>query len=119
SHTASKPYMYEDVSAYYNFQAAVDTLAKDTNTFAGRKLWNERLVRVEGKDYWFTIDPIFDFEVGKDTDADFSSTYNNIRWITIQGGLGKKFSFYTSFFESQGRRSEEHTSELQSRENLV
>lgn len=103
SHTASKPYMYEDVSAYYNFQAAVDTLAKDTNTFAGRKLWNERLVRVEGKDYWFTIDPIFDFEVGKDTDADFSSTYNNTRGITIQGGLGKKFSFYTSFFESQGR----------------
>ncbi|WP_417872132.1 gliding motility protein RemB [Xanthomarina gelatinilytica] len=103
SHTASKPYMYEDVSAYYNFQAAVDTLAKDTNTFAGRKLWNERLVRVEGKDYWFTIDPIFDFEVGKDTDADFSSTYNNTRGITIQGGLGNKFSFYTSFFESQGR----------------
>ncbi|MFL0354153.1 gliding motility protein RemB [Xanthomarina sp. GH4-25] len=103
SHTASKPYMYEDVSAYYDFQAAVDTLSKDTKTFAGRKLWNERLVRVEGKDYWFTIDPIFDFEMGKDTEADFSNTYNNTRGINIQGGFGKKFSFYTSFFESQGR----------------
>ncbi|WP_414731215.1 gliding motility protein RemB [Xanthomarina sp.] len=103
SHTASKPYMYEDVAPYYNFQAEIDTLAKDTQTFAGRKLWNERLVRVEGKDYWFTIDPIFDFEVGKDTKADFSSTYNNTRGINIQGGFGEKFSFYTSFFESQGR----------------
>jgi len=103
SHTASKPYMYEDVSAYYNFQAEIDTLAKDASTFAGRKLWNERLVRVEGKDYWFTIDPIFDFEVGKDTEAEFSNTYNNTRGINIQGGFGKKFSFYTSFFESQGR----------------
>ncbi|WP_188461008.1 gliding motility protein RemB [Bizionia arctica] len=106
SHTASKPYMYEDVAPYYDFQAAIDTLAKDTKTFAGRKLWNERLVRVEGKDYWFTIDPIFDFEVGKDFDADFSSTYNNTRGVSIQGGLGKKFSFYTSFFESQGRFAE-------------
>ena len=103
SHTASKPYMYEDISNYYDFQAEIDTLLKDTKTFAGRKLWNERLVRVEGKDYWFTIDPIFDFEVGKDTEADFSSTYNNTRGINIQGGFGKKFSFYTSFFESQGR----------------
>lgn len=103
SHTASKPYIYEDISDYYDFQAEIDTMAKDTKTFAGRKLWNERLVRVEGKDYWFTIDPIFDFEVGKDTEAEFSSTYNNTRGINIQGGLGKKFSFYTSFFESQGR----------------
>jgi hypothetical protein len=106
SHTASKPYLYEDISVYYDFQKAIDTLAKDTKTFAGRKLWNERLVRVEGKDYWFTIDPIFDFEVGKDFDADFSSTYNNTRGVSIQGGLGKKFSFYTSFFESQGRFAE-------------
>src|SRR5690606_12163628 len=27
SHTASKPYMYEDVSVYYDFQKAIDTLA--------------------------------------------------------------------------------------------
>ena len=103
SHTASKPYMYEDVSPYYNFQQAIDTLLNDRSTFAGRKLWNERLVRVEAKDYWFTIDPIFDLEVGKDTEADFSSTYNNTRGVNIQGGFGEKFSFYTSFFESQGR----------------
>ena len=58
---------------------------------------------MEGKDYWFTVDPIFDFEVGKDTEADFNSTYNNTRGVNIQGGLGKKFNFYASVFESQGR----------------
>ncbi|UPS92946.1 gliding motility protein RemB [Bizionia sp. M204] len=106
SHTSSKPYMYEDVSKYYDFEAEKDALAKNKSSFAGRKLWNERLVRVEGKDYWFAVDPIFDFQVGKDTEADFSSTYNNTRGVNIQGGLGKKFSFYASVFESQGRFAE-------------
>ena len=74
SHTASKPFMYNDVSKYYDFKAEKDALAKNKSSYGGRKLWNERLARVEGKDYWFTIDPIFDLEVGKDTEADFSIT---------------------------------------------
>ncbi|WP_338035231.1 gliding motility protein RemB [Lacinutrix himadriensis] len=103
SHTASKPFVYEDVSKYYDFKAEKEALTKGKETLVSRKLWNEHLVRYQAENYWFTIDPIFDFEVGKDTDADFSSTYNNTRGINIQGGLGKKFSFYASVFESQGR----------------
>ncbi|MGY0393500.1 gliding motility protein RemB [Bizionia sp. KMM 8389] len=106
SHTGSKPYTYEDVSKYYDFNAEKVALEKSKTSFGGRKLWNERLVRVEGKDYWFTADPIFDLQVGKDTEADFSSTFNNTRGVNIQGGLGKKFSFYASVFESQGRFAE-------------
>ena len=103
SHTASKPFVYDEVAKYYDFQAERDALKKGAKTLVGRKLWDEHMVRYQAKDYWFTIDPIFDFEVGKDTDADFSSTYNNTRGIYIQGGLGKKFNFYASVFESQGR----------------
>ncbi|TYB78397.1 capsule assembly Wzi family protein [Bizionia myxarmorum] len=106
SHTSSKPLMYEDVSKYYSFEAEKEALATTKSTLAGRKLWNERLVRIEGEDYWFAIDPIFDFQVGKDTEAEFSSTFNNTRGISIQGGLGKTLSFYTSVFESQGRFAE-------------
>jgi len=103
SHTASKPYIYEEVSKYYDFDAEKKSLLKEKESWAGRKLWNEHLVQLQGKDYWFTIDPIFDMQVGKDFDADFDSTFNNTRGILIQGGLGKKFNFYTSIFESQGR----------------
>ncbi|WP_299551905.1 gliding motility protein RemB [Seonamhaeicola sp.] len=103
SHTASKPFLYSDVSKYYDFEAENKRLQKDTKTWAGKKLWNEHLVQVQGKDYWFTIDPIFDLQVGKDTDADFNSTYNNTRGFVVQGGLGKKFNFYSAVFESQGR----------------
>jgi hypothetical protein len=103
SHTASKPFIYEDVSRYYDISKAKEGVKKETNTWLGRKLWNEHLVAIEGKDYWFTIDPILDLQVGKDAEADFNSTYNNTRGFLIQGGLGKKFNFYSSFFESQGR----------------
>lgn len=103
SHTASKPYLYNEVANYYDLKQSVDTLRKDVSSVWGRKLWNERLVQLQGKDYWFTADPIFDLQVGKDTEADFSSTFNNTRGINIQGGLGKLINFSTSFFESQGR----------------
>ncbi|MFG6684956.1 gliding motility protein RemB [Mariniflexile sp. HNIBRBA6329] len=103
SHTASKPFVYEDVSKYYDFKAEKDKLLKETDTWAGRKLWNEHLVQLQGNDYWFTIDPILDLQAGTDTNADFNSTYNNTRGVLVQGGLGDKLNFYASVFESQGR----------------
>ena len=103
SHTGSKPFVYSDVAPYYDFDAEAEALQRETKTWAGQKLWNEHLVELQNEDYWFTIDPIFDLEVGKDTDAEFSSTYNNTRGFLVQGGLGEKFNFYASVFESQGR----------------
>ena len=102
-HTASKPFLYDDVSNYYNFKEAKESLIKESDSWWKRKLLNENLVQIKGKDYWFTIDPVFDLQVGKDTDADFNSTYNNTRGVYIQGALGKKLSFSSSIFESQGR----------------
>lgn len=103
SHTASKPFVYEEVSKYFDFEAEQEQLKTETQTWAGKKLWNEHLVQLQGEDYWFTVDPILDLQVGKDTDADFGSTYNNTRGFMVQGGLGKKLNFYASVFESQGR----------------
>ncbi len=103
SHTAAKPFVYEEVAAYYDFEAEKKALIKGTDAWWSRKLWDEHLVQVQGKDFWFTIDPVFDLQLGKDTEADFSTTYNNTRGIFVQGGLGKKFNFSTSLFESQGR----------------
>lgn len=103
SHTAAKPFVYEEVVPYYDFKAEKKALTKGTDEWWSRKLWDEHLVQVQGKDFWFTIDPVFDLQVGKDTEADFSTTYNNTRGIFVQGGLGKKFNFSTSVFESQGR----------------
>lgn len=103
SHTAAKPFLYADVAKYYDIKAEKESLVKKTDSWLGRKLYNEHLVQVQGKDYWFTVDPILDLQVGKDTEANFSSTWNNTRGIFIQAGLGKRFNLTTSFYESQGR----------------
>ena len=89
SHTAAKPFIFSDVARYYDIKAEKESLAKDTDTWLGRKLFNEHLVQVQGKDYWFTVDPILDLQVGKDGEADFNSTYNNTRGIYIQGRFRK------------------------------
>jgi hypothetical protein len=103
SHTAAKPFIYADVAKYYDIKEEKEGLVKATDSWLGRKLYNEHLVQVQGKDYWFTVDPILDLQVGKDTEADFSSTWNNTRGIFIQAGLGKRFNITSSIYESQGR----------------
>ncbi|MFB9056232.1 gliding motility protein RemB [Mariniflexile ostreae] len=101
SHTASKPFLYEEVATYYDFEAEKKTLDKSSETWLSRKLWNEHLVQLEGKDYWFSVDPILDLQLG--SDSEIGATYNNTRGLIINGGLGKNFNFHTSVFESQGR----------------
>ncbi len=102
SHTAAKPFIYSDVAKYYDIKTEKETLVKQTDSWIGRKLYNEHLVEVQGKDYWFTVDPILDLQVGSDSEADYS-TWNNTRGIFIQAGLGKRFNLSTSVYESQGR----------------
>lgn len=101
SHTAQKPFLYEDVSKYYDLEGERKKLTKKTGNWFGKKIWNEHLLELKGKDYWFTVDPILDLQLG--SDAEGGSTYNNTRGVLVQGGLGKKFNFYTTIFESQGR----------------
>lgn len=103
SHTAAKPFVYSDVARYYDIKSQNQSLAKASDTWLGRKMFNEHLVEVQGKDYWFTVDPILDLQVGRDGEADFNSTYNNTRGIFIQAGLGKRFNLTASIYESQGR----------------
>ncbi|NCO64558.1 MAG: gliding motility protein RemB [Flavobacteriales bacterium] len=103
SHTASKPFLYEEVSNYYNFEEENEKLQKPASSWVNKKLWNEHMVQLQGDDYWFTIDPIFDLELGKDFNADFNTTYNNTRGLLVKGGLGETFNFYATIFESQGR----------------
>ncbi len=102
SHTAAKPFVYQDVAKYYDFKAEKGALVKGSDSWWSRKLWDEHLVAVQGKDYWFTVDPILDLQIGADSEADLG-TYNNTRGIWVQAGLGKKFNFSTSIYESQGR----------------
>ncbi len=103
NHTASKPYTYAEVSKYYNLKAVNQSLQKNVSSWLGRKWWNENMVQIQGEDYWFSLNPIVDLQLGKASDTDASYTYVNTRALNFRGGLGKQINFTTTFFESQGR----------------
>lgn len=102
NHTAQKPYIYNEVNKYYDFEAANKEILKNKTSWFGRKLWNEHLVTIKGKDYWLTLDAGVDLQAGKDFDADID-TYNNTRLVYTQGSVGKQLSFFGVIYESQGR----------------
>ncbi len=100
SHTAVKPYIYSDVEDYVDLTSEKKALLKETTTWLVKKWWNDHMMHVQGKDYWFTLNPMVDLQVGKSGSI---NTYNNTRAIAINGGLGEKFNFSASIYESQGR----------------
>lgn len=102
NHTASKPILYKEVQRYYDFEKENKKLHYDKSSWFGRKFFNEHLIRLQGKDYWFTLDVAADLQLGRDLDRDLT-TYNNTRAAVFQGGLGKNLNFHTVLYESQGR----------------
>jgi len=103
NHTAQKPYTYAEVSKYYDLRKANENLMKPKTGWFGRKLWNENLVQIQGEGYWFTMNPIFDLQLGKSSGNVSQNTFINTRGIQIQGGLGEQIAFTTTIYESQGR----------------
>ena len=106
THTASKPYTYDQVSKYYDITKAKKKFLKpNKRTWLGSKVWNEHLVQVKKDDYWFTVDFLFDVQLGKDN-SDLAYTFNNSRIVNINGEIGHNLSFSTTYSESQGRFAE-------------
>ena len=98
SHTGSKPFLYDVVDPYYNFEEKEDALLKEKNTWLGRKWSNEHMVQLQGDDYWITIDPAADLQLGveSDDDKEESFTYNNTRARICTGRDWKKTQFFCS-----------------------
>lgn len=104
THTASKPYLYSEIKDHLDLTAKKKQFLKpQINSWFGKKLWNEHLLQVKKKEYWFTMDFLFDLQLGKDNSEEVSYTYNNSRIFRINGGFGEKFSYSASIYESQGR----------------
>lgn len=103
THTAVKPYSYSYVNTYFDLEAEREQFLKpDKDTWLEKKIWNEHLLEVTGDGYWFNLDFLLDVQLGKDN-SNVSYTFNNSRILTVNGGLGDKFSFSTTVYESQGR----------------
>ena len=67
-----------------------------------QKIFKKNFLIFKGDDFWVSIDPILDLELGTDFSADSTERlYWNTRGIRIQGKLLGKVGFTTSIYENQ------------------
>ncbi len=100
THTSVKPYVYNVVSEQAGLDDYKKALLKNKSSWGGRKLWNEHLVAVRGKDYWVNLDFLLDANAGQEN-GDIGTTIENTRIIKLEGQLGSKISFSFTGTETQ------------------
>ena len=59
-------------------------IEKVKESWWGKKFWNKSLVAIQGDGYWFTLNPIFDLRIGKDTGIELSNTFVNTTLVFLQ-----------------------------------
>jgi hypothetical protein len=102
-HFAAKPFLESslDLRSVYGF-------AKDSTKYYTKeatKLYRDHLFMIRKDDFFLALDPLFDFSLGKDFgDTTYFRTqemFTNQRGAQLLGDIGDKFSFQTSFYETQ------------------
>ena len=102
AHTGFKPYRYEVATKYVDLDAQKNALIIPKESWFGRKFFNEHMFIVQDKDFWLTLNPGANLQLGKDN-SDLKYTYNNTRAAILKGGIGSQFNFSSVIYESQGR----------------
>lgn len=115
SHTAVKPYFYQDVIKEVNMDS-IDSTVTDTNRlyllptsnwakflrWSENKLMDEDLVYVNNDDFTIRGNLLLGLKVGRDA---YLSEYfwNNTRGYWVSGQIGKKVFFESAFYENQAK----------------
>ncbi|MDA3893513.1 MAG: hypothetical protein PF517_17755 [Salinivirgaceae bacterium] len=96
-HTSVKPFLNHQIDSIVN----IDSIYRLP---VNKKVWdivfNRSLIQFNKDGFQFTIDPLFNYEMGKDPDQTDIS-WINTRGFLINGSIGENFSFSTRFNENQ------------------
>ncbi|MGQ1890676.1 hypothetical protein ACT29H_09565 [Thermophagus sp. OGC60D27] len=101
-HTAIGPMRLDEVANYYNVDSLIQRglpLPRPNQNIVGRFFSND-LLKWNDNDVSVTVSPLFNFEVGKDNQAN-KNWYVNTRGAMIEGTLGKNVAFYVDLLENQ------------------
>ncbi len=104
-HTAMKPYIEAELKKIMPLDSIWQPIVGDSKfykTWVGRKLRKENLLYVDKDDIILTLDPVFNFQAGRDN-TDDRNVYVNTKGLKITGNVNNKFYFYTEFHENQAR----------------
>jgi hypothetical protein len=103
--TSMKPYInneVKDIMPLDSIWRPITGNSKFYDTWTGRKLRKEHLFLVDEDDLLMSIDPIFNFQAGRDIKND-KNVYVNTKGVMINGNVNSKFFFYTRFYENQAK----------------
>jgi hypothetical protein len=97
-----KPCLQEHIA-----QAKSTTLAWNPPQSAGqswwrRKFFEENLFIRQDSGYFIFLDPVFDFELGRESSVN-RNLYVNTRGVRVGGRLGKHFAFESDLYENQSK----------------
>ncbi len=101
-HTSMKPLHFFEIDSTV-FNNYYQSLVYEKKTWFGRKLLDEHFFAIDHDDYWITIDPVVDINLGKDNLMTQNYLFQNTRGIRVEGSLGKQFSFSSTIAENMAR----------------
>ena len=86
----------------YSYLINTSKEEKRDRSWIMRKLFFENFLIVDTGNFYLTIDPLLNIEMGKDSEDQSGQTLSkNTRGLIVRGNIGEKFSFETSFYENQ------------------
>lgn len=104
-HTSIRPFIEAEVRQFVNYDSLSRfgyTDKKFSKTMVGKKLLKQYFFQTKGADYFLELSPLFDLQYGKDF-SNSTSLSVNTRGVQVSGDIGKKLSFYSSFYENQAK----------------
>jgi len=98
-HTGVKPFIKSDLN--FDIDSILDLkVSSDYSNWYLRKIFSEHFILLKGNGYTVIASPIINFSKGKEF-VDKKNTFTNTRGFIVEGDLGKKISFFSSFYENQ------------------
>jgi hypothetical protein len=103
-HTATKSwseYQFRnilDIDSLTKSQFIVKEFDKKWKNLTWNSIFNTDFIGVKTDDYYIAINPIVDFDLGKDN---YKTTWVNTRGAEIKGTIGDNFAFYSNLRENQ------------------
>lgn len=114
-HTSFQPILQSQIdtglaqSSQYDFLINTNITHKENRSWFARKMFYENFIQIDTGKFYLTIDPLFNLELGEDTEdnrPEKPSLFVNTRGIIAKGHIGKKFSFQTAVYENQANLPE-------------
>ena len=98
-HTSFKPIIKSDLN--FDVDSILELHDKsDYSNWYLRKIFSEHFILLKGDDFKVMASPIINLSKGKEV-SEGKNTFTNTRGFVIEGNLGKKISFFSSFVENQ------------------